>query len=567
MWRGKDSRAALVAVWMSLAFGTATAFADLAQTVHNLSASGPGAMKAEGAGQICIFCHTPHRAVAARALWNRDLPPVTYDLYTSSTLEAALNQPTGASRLCLSCHDGTTALGNLRVSPASGPVALGPLAGRASLGTDLSDDHPVSFAYDQELVAKQGQLADPKSLPKEIPLDKSQQVQCTSCHDPHQNRYRKFLRNDDRAAALCISCHRQRNWTASSHANSTATWRGGGANPWPESPYATVADNGCRNCHRNHAAARPPRLLGQSEEPTVCLVCHNGNVAAKNVESEFLKSSSHPVTASNWTHDPREDPATMARHVTCVDCHNPHQVASGATSAPATPPSVRGVKGVNISGGTVNEAADEYDVCLKCHGVREPTTFGIVRQDNSRNIRVKINPGNPSFHPVATVGRNATIQGLEPPLNPSSMIYCTDCHNNDEWASGGTKPRGPHGSSYAPILEREYQSNDPTTESFQSYALCYKCHNRNFLIDDRARTFPHKKHVVEERTACAVCHDAHGSRQNVALINLMLRDRTGKTVITPSRNQQRLEFVSQGPGRGQCYLECHGKNHEPESYP
>lgn len=546
---------------------TSFAHADIANTVHNLSATGPGTIKAPGVGEICVFCHTPHSTSTTRPLWNRDLPPVTYNLYSSSTLEATLKQPTGASRLCLSCHDGTTALGNLRKPPASGPVILGPLTGRPSLGTDLSDDHPVSFVYDAALALKQGQLADPATLPETLPLDSTQQLQCTACHEPHSDRYRKFLRVDDRAAALCTACHKQRNWTGSTHATSPATWRGSGTNPWPDSPYTTVSDNGCENCHRSHVAPRPPRLLSSAQERGVCLVCHSGTVASKNLNPEFLKSSRHPIVSSDWTHDPREDPNTMPRHVTCTDCHNPHQVVSTPASPPAASGQLQGVRGVNISGGTVSEAIYEYEVCLKCHGIRDQTTTGIVRQDNTRNIRLKINPSNPSYHPIATVGKNTTMGGFEAGYSTASIIYCTACHNNDEWTEAGTRPRGPHGSRYSPILEREYQANDPSAESFQTYALCYKCHNRDFLINDLTRTFPHKEHVRDKQASCAVCHDAHGSRQNIGLINFMLRDRTGKTVVTPSRTQGRLEYISLGPGRGQCYLQCHGENHEPQSYP
>ncbi len=551
----------------AVVLGASVAEGAIANTVHNLSATGPGTVKAPGVGELCIFCHTPHSASATRALWNRDLPPATYNLYTSSSLEATLKQPTGASRLCLSCHDGTTALGNLRVPPATGPVSLGPLTGRASLGTDLSDDHPVSFVYDAGLALRQGQLADPAALPKAPSLDSTQQLQCTACHEPHDDRYRKFLRMDDRAAALCAACHKQRNWTASTHATSPATWAGTGTNPWPGSPYTTVSDNACENCHRPHAAPRPPRLLSNAQERAVCLVCHSGSVASKNLDPEFLKSSAHPIASTDWTHDPREDPNTMSRHVTCADCHNPHQVVATAASAPAVPGRLKGVRGVNISGGTVSEASNEYEICLKCHGIRDQTTIGIVRQDNIRNVRLKINLSNPSYHPVAAVGRNATMAGFEPGYSTGSILYCTDCHNNDEWTPTGTKPRGPHGSRYLPILEREYQANDPSSESFQTYALCYKCHNRDFLVNDRARTFLHKKHVVDKQAPCAACHDAHGSRQNIRLINFMLRDRTGKTVVSPSNSQRRLEYLSLGPGRGQCYLICHGKNHEPETYP
>ncbi len=551
----------------ALLLGASVAEGAIANTAHNLSATGPGTVKAPGVGELCIFCHTPHSASATRALWNRDLPPVTYNLYTSSTLEATLKQPTGASRLCLSCHDGTTALGNLRIPPATGPVSLGPLTGRASLGTDLSDDHPVSFVYDAALALRQGQLADPAALPTALSLDSTQQLQCSACHDPHDDRYRKFLRMDDRAAALCAACHRQRNWTGSTHAASPATWAGTGTNPWPNTPYTTVSDNACENCHRPHAAPRPPRLLSNAQERAVCLVCHSGSVASKNLDPEFLKSSAHPIASTDWTHDPREDPNTMARHVACADCHNPHQVVATAASAPAVPGRLKGVRGVNISGGTVSEASYEYEVCLKCHGIRDQTTIGIVRQDNTRNVRLEINPSNPSNHPVAAVGKNPTMGGFEPGYTTASILYCTECHNNDEWTPTGTKPRGPHGSRYLPILEREYQANDPSVESFQTYALCYKCHNRDFLINDRANTFPHRMHVRGADIPCAACHDAHGSRQNIRLINFMLRDRTGKTVVAPSQNQRRLEYISLGPGRGQCYLLCHGKNHEPFAYP
>jgi predicted CXXCH cytochrome family protein len=441
------------------------------------------------------------------------------------------------------------------------------LKGKASLGTDLSDDHPISFVYDSVLALKQGELADPTTLPSGIRLDDSQQLQCTACHNPHDDPYRKFLRVDDRLGALCTACHRPSRWIGSAHATSSATWGGTGINPWPDSPYGSVAENACQSCHQPHAAPHPPRLLGNSEERTVCLVCHNGKVTTKNIESEFSKFSVHPIDSSNWTHEPTENPASMPRHVTCTDCHNPHQAAAAAATAPFVSGNLEGVRGVNLSGAELPKATMEYEVCLKCHGIQDPNTIGIIRQDNLRNIRLKINPNNPSYHPVASAGRNTSVEGFETGYTTASIIYCTDCHNNDEWTSAGTNPRGPHGSSYWPILEREYQSNDPSQESFQQYELCYKCHNRDFLINDRANTFLHKKHVQDNQTSCAVCHDAHGSQENVGLINFMLQDRTGKTVVSPSQSQNRLEFISTGTGGGQCYLLCHGKNHEPESYP
>src|SRR5262249_47779774 len=154
--------------------------------------------------------HTPHNAKPTRALWNRDLPGITYQLYASTTMQATVNQPSGASRLCLSCHDGTIAMGKLRAPPQGEPFKLGAMTGRDVLGTDLSDDHPVSFVYDSALAIKRGDLVDPSSLAGAIKLDAEQQVQCTSCHDPHEDKRPKFLRASNVAGALCLTCHRTR---------------------------------------------------------------------------------------------------------------------------------------------------------------------------------------------------------------------------------------------------------------------------------------------------------------------------------------------------------------------
>ena len=547
--------------------GTAQAQTQISRTKHNLTPSGPGSVRSTGPAGVCVFCHTPHNAKPTIGLWNRELPGVSYQLYASSTLKAQLNQPTGSSRLCLSCHDGILALGKLRVPPKGAPLTLGPLSGASSLGSDLSDDHPISFIYDSALALSRGELADPLGLPSAIRLDDARQLQCTSCHDGHDDRQPKFLRMDNRAGALCSACHRLRNWSGSTHATSSATWNGAGTNPWPEGAFSTVADNACFNCHRSHAAGHAQRLLAQAAEPANCTVCHGGTGMGKNIEAEFSKPQRHPIETSQWVHDPKENPLLMQAHVACADCHNPHV----ATATPGVPPVVsgrlRGVPGVTIGGTSIAEASFEYEVCSKCHGMREPTTPGLARRSGTRNIRLKIDPNNLSFHPLAASGANPGMLGLEPGYSASSLIYCSSCHNNDDWTPTGTSPAGPHGSRYEPILVRQYQTNDPTAESLQNYNLCYTCHNRSFLINDQAGTFHHKTHVVNQQAPCAACHDAHGSRQNAHLIDFMLRDRTGNVVVRPSLVQGRLEYTSLGPGRGQCYLQCHGVNHEPRTYP
>jgi predicted CXXCH cytochrome family protein len=543
----------------------AEAGTSIANTKHNLTPTGPGTFKAPEATGLCVFCHTPHNATPQTALWNKALSGATYTLYTSTTLKAVIKQPTGSSRLCLSCHDGTLAMGTLRVPQAGLQPTLGILTGTALIGTNLSDDHPISFVYDSALAANRGELAEPLSLPKTLHLDRNGELQCTSCHDAHEDKRSKFLRMDTRYGALCTTCHMKDGWNGATHATSLATWNGVGTSPWPASIYPTVADNACASCHRPHAAGHGKALLAQSGEAANCTVCHAGTVATRNIQMEFAKPSHHPIENAEWTHTPKEDAALMSRHVTCTDCHNPHAADATTASVPNVSGKLKGVRGINQGGGPVATASFEYEVCYKCHGMSSATTAGILRQDNVRNVRLKFDPVNPSYHPVAAMGRNLTIQNLVPGYTASSRIGCSSCHNNDAWTSGGMSPAGVHGSIFQPILEREYRTEETVIESPQNYALCYKCHDRAALTSDVPGKFPHARHL-DKHTPCAACHDAHGSRQYPHLINFMLFDRMGIPVVTRSSVQKRLEYIPQGSG-GQCYLNCHGWNHEPSTYP
>ena len=541
---------------------------DIARTVHNLTPEGPGTMKESATTGLCVFCHTPHNGNPARSMWNRETPGISYQLYSSSTLRATLKQPTGSSRLCLSCHDGFVAMGNLVVPPKGAALKLGPMTGRNVLGTDLSDDHPVSFVYDSALAAAHPGILDPASLPRTLPLDRNKELQCTTCHNAHEARIPHFLRMENAASTMCQACHRPAYWNLSSHAISPATWKGTGTKPWPDGALPTVSGNACRNCHRTHSAGHGARLLHAAQEPENCTVCHNGSVAQKDIAAEFTnaaKFSRHPIELSQWTHDPLENAASMPRHVACQDCHNPHAATSRPALPPAVPGALQGVRGVAAGGSTVQEATFEFQVCNKCHGVREPTSPSFTRVEATRVVSTKIDPSNQSFHPIATTGRNPAIRGLIAPLTPTSMIGCTSCHNNSDWTSAaGMAPKGPHASRYAPILARNYLTADRTPESPANYELCYMCHDRAALLQDGAG-FPHRRHVVDSQAPCAACHDAHGSRQNAHLINFMTRDANGAQVVTPSPSG-RLEYASIGIGGGTCYLSCHGKAHNPLTY-
>ncbi|PKO62796.1 MAG: hypothetical protein CVU24_02455 [Betaproteobacteria bacterium HGW-Betaproteobacteria-18] len=561
----------------------AQAMSGIDNTKHNLTPLGPGTFKVNtpvlqpSAYGLCVFCHTPHNANPTRALWNRTLSESTYTLYTSTTLKATLNQPTGSSRLCLSCHDGTLAMGTLLRPPGGVQPTFDQekLTGTGVLGTDLSDDHPISFTYNSDLAAARGELVDPIGAPKALHLDMSGQVQCTSCHDAHVERA-KFMRMDPVKGALCTTCHRPTGWPSitpnplQGHASSTKTWDGTGTNPWPSGGYTTVADNACLNCHRSHAAGHGKGLLAQSREAANCTVCHSGTVANTNFNfnSEFAKPYRHPIEtnpAADWVHEPKEDASSMMRHVSCADCHNPHAADASTATAPNVPGPLKGVRGTDQAGSPVAAASFGQEVCYKCHGLSSAITVGVTRQDNVRNARLQFDPANASFHPVAAAGKNLTIPNTSfvngSGLTYASRIGCGSCHNNNDRAAG-TGPAGPHGSIYAPLLERNYNTASLVTESPTEFALCYKCHDRTNLLNPLAGKFPHARHLTSPANAsCATCHDAHGSRTQANLINFMLFDALGNPVVTQSSDTKVIKFTKTANG-GNCALTCHGMLHK-----
>ncbi len=557
---------------LALAFALgAPVHAGVATTKHNLSVSGPGTVKALTETETCIFCHTPHNAAPSGPLWNRRTSASTYTPYTSSTARGNAGQPNGASLMCLSCHDGTIALGELLSRTATVPMAGGVTTmptGPGRLGTDLSDDHPVSFAYTAALVAARGgELVSPATLTGRVKLDASGQMQCSSCHDAHDDTNGKFLVMPNQASALCEACHVKTNWASSNHHLSSKTWNGVAPDPWPHTSETTVAANACENCHQPHSAPGRKWLLNTAAEEDTCFNCHNGNVAAKNIRTEFSKASRHDVTATTGTHDPAEAAVVVARHVECSDCHNPH--ATRDTGAAVAGP-LTGVRGITIAGAEINPVTAEEQVCFRCHGDSTgkpaPRT---ARQIAQTNARLEFATTNPSFHPVAGPGRNASVPSLISPLTTASTIKCSSCHNSNAGpGAGGTGPNGPHGSTIAPLLERQYVVIDNTSESAANYALCYKCHDRNSIIGNGNGSFKeHNKHIVGERSPCNVCHDPHGisATQGNAINNSKLINFDTSVVTAVSANVP-IRFEVTGNNAGRCYLMCHGKSHNPESY-
>ena len=164
-------------------------------------------------GEICSPCHTPHNAnldVVGAPLWNRQATSATFQLYSSPTFdgESSIGQPSGTSKLCLSCHDGTIALDSF------GGFVGGTNFAFLTVGTDLRKSHPISFTYDTALATSDTGLYDPASqssgLGDTIHTDLLHEgkLECSSCHNVHNDSGADYLLVKDNAGSkLCLTCH------------------------------------------------------------------------------------------------------------------------------------------------------------------------------------------------------------------------------------------------------------------------------------------------------------------------------------------------------------------------
>jgi predicted CXXCH cytochrome family protein len=439
-------------------------------------------------------------------------------------------------------------------------------SGPNNLGTDLRGHHPVSFKPGPSATLLTPGPGDA------VQLDKSGQVQCTSCHDPHRDDIdpvqKKFLVKSNLASGLCTSCHNVPYWIAnpSSHQSSTAVFdQSKGAS----TAYTTVADNACESCHLPHGAATGSKLL-RAPQSQDCMPCHQGQVARYNIQSDLSKNYGHPVL----TNDPV--PAPGSRYARCVDCHNPHAARQLAANAPFANGFLAGVSGIDKNGAVVNPVQFEYEVCFKCHAdsPNQPQALGPTPPESLRrelidvNLRRLFDASAASSHPVEGPGKGMDVPSLINGLTLGSVIYCSDCHASDSSpAGGGTGPRGPHGSIYNHVLAANYSTADFSVEGPTTYALCYKCHDRNVLMNPAQSAFSkHQEHVQTWAIPCSACHDSHGvsTLQGNPVNNAHLVNFDVSIVDVNSKGIR--QYTSLGHRTGTCSMKCHNSDHDARPY-
>ncbi len=222
--------------------------------------------------RVCIFCHTPHNAQANTGgvpapLWNHtistvNLTPYTWAAPANLPIQFNADPLVGPSRLCMSRHDGVTAVDSHGPDAGVG-TAQGNNNGNTPLTSvgryidNLAVTHPIGFQYQDAMNKRPGELEPPTNLflnlgvpgggaaafddthnratysagGSNLPASNASAkkigdtmyggyMTCASCHDVHNTDNAQnapsvssgytpnyFVWAPEQNSALCLSCH------------------------------------------------------------------------------------------------------------------------------------------------------------------------------------------------------------------------------------------------------------------------------------------------------------------------------------------------------------------------
>lgn len=372
------------------------------------------------------------------------------------------------------------------------------------------------------------------------------------------------------------------------------------------SAQARAAHQNCHMCHGSHQnlsllrsvpgkAAKP---LQFSKMDSNCLLCHQGP-AAPMVDQGASKLPTWTGTGSSHIDGPFLDRAKSYARVVdlapnrkaqlksqCTGCHDPH-----AKDRPAYLVS----RAFDAFGKPLKERPTTVaQICFACHAgfqsARSLRTLG--------DVGALFRPEAVSAHrPGAQAQKRQDLPSLRAGLFKGTLD-CTSCHDNPNPAG----PRGPHGSTYPHLLKAPFgREGDVATFGSRGDDLCLSCHDRTSILGNQS--FPwHAQHIggftaatrqpaagaprsvpspgpsfaravgrlqpwaglapsggVGKPTACATCHDGHGSTRYPALMAF-------DTAVVSRASVGVIDYQRTGLGHGSCTLSCHGYDHVQTRY-
>lgn len=251
-----------IAASATVAFAGPQARTGINGSWHDINAA--AGYTGDSLGRTCVFCHTPHNARTTDSLvplWNHKdstlpvMAPYAWVAPTNKGINIVSDPLIGPSRLCMACHDGSTAVDSHGSAGSTGngntAMTASYLDGLNTVAkrfiTDLTVTHPIGFQYDEaaskrnvleqglaEIVtSNNGFISDtynidaatwntqnrtnvPKTNKKIQDTLYAGFMTCATCHDVHNSvnarpdsghSYNYFLYAKEEGSAICLSCH------------------------------------------------------------------------------------------------------------------------------------------------------------------------------------------------------------------------------------------------------------------------------------------------------------------------------------------------------------------------
>jgi predicted CXXCH cytochrome family protein len=206
----------LITVCLLLASGNA--FAAIDGSAHDFVGDASwGAGNSGGATEICAYCHTPHSAnTNAKPLWNKStLTTTSYTAYGTTIAGTAISNggtQSGATQLCLGCHDGSVAPGTVANPPNvtgwTDNATVMTSSNSAFQDNNFANDHPVGFDFSANPAAAGIQYADVSAAELAGYPMEGNNMTCATCHNVHAaTGVETLLVTTNENSAMCQDCH------------------------------------------------------------------------------------------------------------------------------------------------------------------------------------------------------------------------------------------------------------------------------------------------------------------------------------------------------------------------
>jgi predicted CXXCH cytochrome family protein len=351
--------------------------------------------------------------------------------------------------MCASCHDSSGAYSSMMYDAMSDGNVYHPL----SHGMKMSFSSPPP-------------ATDP--LSSQLPYINSAKsiIECSTCHDPHNDFFRPFLLTS--IETLCSRCHGQRQFVGGTEVVGALDVVGN----WDLSSFTGLSNPG----------SHP---VGPDVFPD--------NASLPVIEIGEVFRVPFNQTPSTWSLGPHLSNGDNGG-VICVTCHAVHgsdpDPEAGNTVAESIPPNqsflavAQSIQSLNGYSRPIPNGQGSYNkLCESCHGVGNNPTAALEEQhwaDNEHNV----NPGFPATfsHPVDSYPSSRGGLAISPPdnwpagepglkgQNVSYTLICETCHVAHP-AAGSSANR--------PDVTEEagaYLLRAPIKSSVNQAAICDLCH-------------------------------------------------------------------------------------------